>query len=100
MPAKTPKSWKPTEECIERITTMHVSNQWVSVRLKTSSEDEWWWEIIIHNSYPRHNVRISQDDCRTFDYQDEAANAAYKWAHKHLRPKRRKKRHHKCQSST
>ncbi len=87
---KTPKSWKSTKECIERIRQMGNSRQSIQVKLRQSSDDRWWWEIFI-SDWPRHNVRISDDEARCHKYQDEAANEAYRFAYKHLRRKRRKK---------
>lgn len=88
---KTPISWKSTEECKKRIREMGNSCQNIYLILRQTSDSKWWWEIFFqHRS--RRKVRISDDESRCHEYQDEAANEAYRFAYRHLRWKRRKKK--------
>jgi hypothetical protein len=57
--------------------------------LTRTDSDHWLWKISMYRS--RRDTDIIIKAAHTADYEDQAANDAYDFAHKHLRPKRRKK---------
>ena len=89
MPTKTPKSWKSTEECIELVEAMSANATMEVLRYK-GKDNQWYWRITLSPRYPAHDTKIEDEE--THIYEDGAANEGYKWAYKHLRPKRRKKK--------
>ena len=93
MPAKTPKSWKSTAECIAR--TREMSRSTSHKGLIVFQEDNFWrWKIEIRRYVIGAVIKVVLCT-RNHRHEDEAANEAYKWAYKwaykHLRSRRRKK---------
>ncbi len=91
MAMKTLKSWKSTRECRARVAEMgnRMRNLYLTIK-QDDDEKKWWWEISIIPSWSQHDVII--EDVQRHYYQDDAANEGYRFAHRYLRPKRRKKK--------
>lgn len=81
--------WRSTKECIEFIESLRCE-----VKIERKQDSRWWsWKIIMLKQFcwGTDTYAICESG-ETFNYQDEAANAAYLFAWKHIRKRRVQKK--------